>query len=226
MFLYWSPTMVGDEQLQHDVLAELEWEPSINSSHIGVAAKNGVVLLTGNATSFAEKLTAERVTKRVIGVKALANDIEVKLPGLGQRDDLEIAAAALNALTWDVSVPEEQIKVTVRKGWVTLEGSVEWQFQRAAAEHDVRFLMGVLGVTNEITVQPKHVSKGDLKQKIHSAFQRSAYLDARQVGVDAKDGKVTLHGKVSSWVEREEAEKAAWKAPGVSAVENHLVVTP
>jgi len=219
--------MVGDQQLQHDVLAELEWEPSVNASHIGVTANNGVITLTGTVEKYMEKLTAERVTKHVYGVKAVANDIEVKIPGAGQRNDTDIAAAAVNALTWDGAVPDDRITVTVRHGWVTLEGTVDWEFQSSAAECDVRLLTGVAGLTNHITVKPKHVRSGDVKEKIHSAFQRHAYLDARRVGVDVKaDGKIVLHGNVRSWAEREEAQKAAWKAPGVVTVENQLVVAP
>jgi osmotically-inducible protein OsmY len=219
--------MTGDLQLQHNVLAELEWEPSINSSHIGVTAKDGIVTLTGTVGKYMEKLTAERVTKHVFGVRAVANDIEVKIAGEGQRNDSDIAAAAVNALVWDASVPDDRIKVTVRHGWVTLEGTVDWEFQSSAAECDVRLLNGVAGLTNRIIVRPKHVKSGDVKNKIHSAFQRHAYLDARRVGVDVKDdGKIVLHGNVHSWAEREEAQKAAWNAPGVSAVENQLMVVP
>jgi osmotically-inducible protein OsmY len=184
-----------------------------------------VVTLTGSVATYAEKMTAEQVTKRVYAVKAVANDIEVKMPGISQRTDADIAAAALSALKWDAAVPDDRIKVTVRGGWLTLEGTVEWQYQREAAERDVRSLLGVTGVTNQITVKSR-VKPGDVKQNIEAAFRRNAEVDARRVRVEAHDGKVILHGNVRSWAEREQAQQGAWAAPGVSEVENRLTVTP
>jgi osmotically-inducible protein OsmY len=217
--------MKTDTQLQHDVLAELEWEPSIEASKIGVTAKDGVVTLTGSVASYANKMTAERVAKRVYGVKAVADDVEVKIPGSSQRGDPDIAAAALNALKWDTTVPEDRIKVTVSNGWITLEGQVDWWYQKGTAERAVRNLTGVTGLNSQVTVKSR-VKPGDVKNKIEAAFKRSAELDARRVGVDAREGKVILHGNVHSWTERDEAEQAAWAAPGVSQVENRLTVTP
>lgn len=216
--------MKSDARLQHDVLDELEWEPSVNASQIGVAAKENVVTLSGTVTSFAQRATAEQVAKRVYGVKGVANEIEVQLPGSSRRTDADIATAALNALRWDVSVPDNQIKVTVSDGWITLEGTVEWQFQRNAAERSVRNLTGVSGVIDQIKVKAQ-VKPGDVREKIEAAFKRSAELDARRVNVESMDGKVILRGNVHSWAERGEAEEAAWAAPGVSEVENLIGVT-
>jgi osmotically-inducible protein OsmY len=217
--------MKSDTQLQHDVLAELEWEPSIEASQIGVAVKDGVVTLTGSVTQFSEKMTAERAAKRIYGVKAVANDIEVRLPGLGERSDADIASAAVSALAWNAIVPADRIKVTVRQGWITLEGNLDWGYQRDAAERSVRDLMGVKGVTTSITVTPR-LKPGEVKNKIEAALRRSAEIDARRISVETRDGKVILHGSVRSWVEREEAQQAAWSAPGVCAVENHIRVMP
>jgi osmotically-inducible protein OsmY len=181
----------SDTKLQHNVLRELEWDPSIDASKIGVTANNGVITLTGSTASYFEKMTAERVAKRLYGVKAVANDISVKLPGAAERTDPDIAAAALNALKWNPSVPEDRIKVTVRNGWVTLEGEVEWWYQHDAAERAVHNLAGVRGVTNDLNIRTL-VNPSDVKGKIEAAFKRSAEIDARRISVEASDGKVIL----------------------------------
>ena len=215
--------MKTDSQLQHDVIDELEWEPSVDSSKIGVTAKSGVITLTGAVPRYVEKMEAERLAKSIAGVKAVANDIEVRLPGASERNDTEIAAAALNALKWHTSIPDDKLKVTVRNGWVTLEGNVDWQFQRQAARDAVCYLMGVKGVVNDIVITAKPKAK-DIKTKIEAAFKRKAELDASHVQVDAFDGAVKLKGNVDSWTEFSEAERVAWAAPGVASVDNELTV--
>jgi osmotically-inducible protein OsmY len=214
-----------DTKLQHDVQAELEWEPSVDATQIGVLVKDGVITLVGHVTGYAQKTAAERVAKRVAGVKAVANDIAVRLPESDERTDGDIAGATVNAFNWDTRVPAEKIKVCVRDGWVTLESEVDWHYQKEAAEHAVRCLTGVKGVTNLIAVKPKG-ALDEVKQKIEEAFLRNAVLDAECVKVEAYDGKVILNGRVKSWNELDEAVRAAWSAPGVSWVESHLVVDP
>ncbi|MBI3301292.1 MAG: BON domain-containing protein [Deltaproteobacteria bacterium] len=217
--------MKTDAQLQHDIVEELNWEPSINATHIDVAVKEGVVTLSGYVPSLTEKWTAEYVVKGVAGVKAVADDLEVRLPGASERTDSDIARAAVNALEWNTSVPHDRITVTVRDGWITLEGSVDWPYHKTAAEDAVRHLMGVKGVTNALTVQPK-VTATEISTKIAEAFKRNAALEAQKIWVETEGSKVILRGNLHSWLERAEAERVASAAPGVTEVENHISVTP
>lgn len=210
---------LGNSELQHHVIEELEWDPSVDSSKIGVTAENGIVTLTGHVANYSEKLAAERIAKRVASVDGVANEIEVKLEG--HRDDTDIAAAAVDALRWNVSLPKDKVTVTVAQGWLTLEGELEWDFQRRAAFDAVRNLRGVRGVTDKIAIVPR-VKPGEVKDKIEAALRRNAELDAKNIAVETKDGSVTLRGTVRSWVEREDAVEAAWAAPGVRTVLDKL----
>jgi len=214
----------SDNSLRDDVLLELKWDPKISSaSDVGVAVKDGVVTLTGFVPSFWEKDAAEKAAKRVYGVKGVANDIGVKL--FWQRTDPEIARAAVRELESHVSIPADRIKVTVKDGWVTLEGTVDWEYQKSLAESAMKKLKGVSGVTNKIQVTPK-ASAPEVKSKIEEALRRSAELDARRITVKIEGSTVKLYGSVSSWAERDEAERAAGSAPGTTMVENHILVNP
>ena len=215
--------MKSDRELQLDVQDELRWEPGVDAADIGVTVKDGLVTLQGTVDSYAEKWAAEKAVKRLGGVKALAVDITVKLPDSSETTDADIAKAAENALEWNVAVPSDRITVTVENGFVTLEGEVDWEFQRSAAEDEVRYLRGVKGVMNEITIRPK-VAPASIKDKIEAAFKRDAIIDAGLIDVQTDGGKVTLNGTVHSWAERNEAEDAAWAAPGVTEVIDNLTV--
>jgi osmotically-inducible protein OsmY len=212
-----------DLELKKKVEDELNWEPSVNAAEIGVAVKSGIVTLSGNISSYWQKFSAERAAARVNGVKAVVNELEVRLPTSSERTDEDIARAAVSHLNWSVSVPSDRIKVAVSKGWITLEGTVEWNYQRVAAENAVRHLIGVKGVSNLIEVKPQ-VSKGEVKAAIEAALKRSAELDASRITVETDGDRVILRGTVRSWAERNEAERAAWKAPGVRMVDNRITV--
>ncbi|HEV7717367.1 MAG TPA: BON domain-containing protein [Arsenicitalea sp.] len=217
--------MKSDSELKRDIEAELMWDPDINAADIAVAVKDGVVTLTGFVRSYAQKWEAEKAAKRVDGVRGVANDIEVQLPVGDERPDPEIARDAVTALKTNLPYSSENIKVVVKSGWVTLEGRVEWEFQRARAEQAVRHIKGVKGVTNLIALQPS-VSPTELKSKIEEAFRRSAEVDASSITVEVNGSEVTLRGKVKSWAERQEAERTAWRAPGVTKVNNQITISP
>ena len=214
----------SDEDIQRDVLEELEWDARVRPNEIGVAVKDGVVMLTGWVDSYLKKMAAEEDAYRVPGVKAVVNDIEVRLPGSAERTDVDLAKAVLDALKWDAGVPTDKIQVTVDHGWVTLRGEVEYYFQKRDAERAVERLSGVRGVTNLLVVKSQP-TPSDLKEQIEKALVRNAETDARRITVEVVGSKVILRGTVSSYAEKKAAEEVAWSAPGVTEVDNRIVVS-
>src|SRR5258706_9940245 len=217
--------MRSDSEIERDVREELKWDPDLDAEDIAVSVKNGVVTLAGFTPSYTDRLEAEAAAKRVAGVHAVANDIEVRLPAIDQRPDPDIARDAVAALKAELPISHDRIKVIVKDGWVTLEGAVEWQYQKNTADSAVRKVKGVKGVTNVVTVKPK-VEPSELQRKIQEAFKRNAEVDANRITVEANGSEVTLQGTVRSLIEREEAERVAWSAPGITHVEDRIVVSP
>jgi len=215
--------MKTNMQLQFDVLDELQYEPSVDAAGIGVTVKDGIVTLSGNVKSYPEKWSATRAAERVNGVKAVVDELQVRLPDVHLRTDEDLARTVLNALKWDVTVPDDRIKVKIEHGYITLEGTVDYKYQEMSTINAVRNLAGVKGITNLITVKPQ-ATPSEVKKKIEAAFRRTAELDAQRIKVDVHDNKVTLRGVVHSWAERDEAERAAWSAPGIAFVEDKLIV--
>jgi osmotically-inducible protein OsmY len=215
--------MKTDANIRVDVENELRWDPSVDEKGILIKVDNGVVSLQGSVPHFSDRWTAEEITKRVAGVRAIANDIEVKIPKPGERSDSDIASAAANALKWHFSLESSDIQPVVKQGWITLSGHVSYGYQKTIAEGAVRYLLGVKGVFNVIEVRPE-VQATDVKQKIQSAFLRQASLDAKDIKVNVDDSAVVLQGTVHSWREKDDATIAAWAAPGVTKVENNLRV--
>jgi len=217
--------MKSDSEIERDVRDELRWDPDLNADDIALSVKNGVVTLAGFTPSYSDKFEAEAAAKRVAGVLAVANDIEVRLPAIDQRPDPDIARDAVAALKAQLPISHDRIKVIVKNGWVYLEGAAEWQYQKSTAEIAVRKVKGVKGVTNSIALKPQ-VKPSDIQRKIQEAFKRSAEVDANRITVEANGSEVVLKGTVRSWIEREEAERVAWSAPGITKVEDRIVVSP
>src|SRR3979411_1094767 len=217
--------MRSDGEIEKDVKAELEWDPDLDASDIAVSVKKGVVTLAGFVKSYTDKYEAEAAAKRVAGVAGVANDIEVRMPSVDERPDPEIARDAVAAIKSQLPISSERLKVVVKNGWVTLEGQVEWQYQKSTAENAVRRIKGVKGVSNLITLKPR-AQPAEIKSRIMDAFKRNAEVDANRIQIEASGSAGVLKGPVRSWSEREEAERVAWSAPGVTKVEDRIVVNP
>lgn len=215
---------MSDNSLQQDIIDELDFEPSIDAAHVGVAVDDGVVTLTGHVSTYGQKASIERVVRRVRGVKAIAQEIEVRPIGAHRTADDEIAKRALNVITWNAVIPDGLVQVKVEKGWVTLSGKVDWRYQRNAVEDAVRDLHGVIGVSNQIEIMSR-VSSSDVKTRIEAALKRNAEVEAKRINVAVDDGTVTLDGHVQAWAERTAAENAAWSVAGVKRVEDRISVS-
>ena len=216
--------MASDSDIKRDVEAQLRWDPDIDPTDIAVSVKDGVVTLTGFVRSYSQRYEAEKEAKSVRGVRGVANDIEVKLPSLNQRADPEIARDAVDAVKRELPYSSEHIKVVARDGWLTLEGEVDWKFQSERAERAVRRILGLKGVTNLIKIKPR-AAPSEVKERIEEALKRTAEVDAQKITVEVSGSEVTLRGSVRSGLERQEAERAAGRAPGVTQVNNRITVT-
>jgi osmotically-inducible protein OsmY len=218
--------MKTNDELRNDVMDELKWDPQLREvyTQIGVSAKDGVITLSGMVDTYSKKLAAERAAQHVHGVKVVASDIEVRVEGFGKKTDTEIAEAVKNALRWNSAVNEDKIEIKVDNGWVYLDGYVDWEFQKTSAQNSVEDLLGVTGVINNIAIHSKAIDVKNIKDKISKAFQRNAMIDASNVTLETTGSRVTLHGKVRSWVEKEEAERIAWASPGVLTVDNQIEI--
>jgi osmotically-inducible protein OsmY len=217
--------MRSDSEIERDVKDELQWDPDLDATNIAVSVKDGVVTLAGYVKSYTDKYEAEAAAKRVASVRAVANDLEVRLPSVDERPDPDIARDAVAAIKSQLPISSEHIKAVIKNGWVSLEGQVEWQYQRQTAEKAVRRIKGVKGVSNLIQLRPR-AQPEDIKRKIQEAFKRNAEVDANRIMVETNGSEVILKGTVRSWVEREEAERVAWSAPGVTKVEDRIAVSP
>ncbi len=218
--------MKTNEELRKDVMAEIAWDPELLSisPQIGVAAKDGVVTLSGTVDTYRKKLAVEKAAQRVAGVKVVASDVDVRVGFMGRRNDTDIAIAVKNALRWNSALNNDEIEVKVDNGWVYLDGVVEWEYEKTSAQQNVEDLQGVRGVTTNISIRPKNLDARELQKKIAEAYQRNAALDASSISIESSGNKITLRGKVRSWIEKKEAGMIAWAAPGVMSVDNQIQI--